>query len=300
VDFPTSSHRHGQIGLGIALLLTAVNAAAVYKITHTSIPWQVFTIGVAVLIGLLALAVILYWTFTLLTGRYHLDRNGIRIRWGASHLWIPMEAIRNIGVAADLDASLLPTKSITGPAWLGSSSNRIRLENGKHLFLRTTQPLNKSVAVMTDDNVYVISPVEPDSFVEAWRVRRPLGATQQWREKEQRTWLPGLLVWRDALAWGLVGGALVTHLAVDGYLAFVYDRLPQALSFHFDAFGQPDRIGDRAEIVRLPLVAFFMLVFDLVLGFAVYRNHRVAAYLIWGGGLIIQLLTWGALFTIIG
>ena len=300
MDFPTSSHRHGWTGMGIALFLTAASAAAIVKMTRTSTPWQVFAIGVAVLVALIALAVIIYWTVTLLTGQYHLDRNGVRIRWGASRLWVPMGTIQNIAPAADLDDSLLLVRSAAGPAWLGGSSGRVRLQNGKNTFLRTTEPVNRSMAILTDENVYVVSPAEPDNFLEAWQVRRPLGPTQQWREKEQRTWLPGLPIWWDALAWGLVGGALVTHLVVDGYLAFVYDRLPQALSFHFDTFGQPDRIGDRAEIIRLPLVAFLMLAFDLALGFAVYRRHRIAAYLIWGGGLILQLLTWGALFTITG
>jgi hypothetical protein len=300
VDFPTSSHRHGWIGTGIALFLIVACTAAVIKMTRTLIPWQVFAIGVAVLIGLIALAIILYWVVTLLTGRYQLDRNGVKILWGASRLWVPIGAIQDIVPAADLDVSVLPDGAATGVAWLGGTSGRVRLQNGKNVYLRTTEPLDHSIAILTDGNVYVISPAEPDSFLEALRVRRPLGPTQQWREKEQKTWLPGLPIWRDALAWGLVGGALVTHLVVDGYLAFVYDRLPQALSFHFNTLGQPDRIGDRAEIVRLPLVAFLMLAFDLALGFAVYRRHRIAAYLIWGGGLILQLLTWGALFTITG
>jgi hypothetical protein len=36
------------------------------------------------------------------------------------------------------------------------------------------------------------------------------------------------------------------------------------------------------------------------LGLIVYRRERLAAYLIWGGGLILQLLIWGALRAIMG
>jgi hypothetical protein len=300
VDFPTSSHRQGWIGTGLTLLLTAVCALAILKITQTSSPRQVFILGVAALISLIAACVVLYWTVTLLTGQYHIDRNGIRIQWGVSRLWVPMRAIQNVIPATELDDSTITNAATTGPIWLGNLSRRVRLQEGRGLFLRTTEALPRSLAVLTDDNTYFISPPQPDDFVNAWRTRRPLGSTQHWREREQRLWLPGLPIWRDALAWSLVGGAFITHLAVDAYLAFVYDSLPQALSFHFDAFGQPDRIGDRAEILRLPLIAFLLLAMDLALGFAVYRKHRIAAYLIWAGGLILQLLTWGALFTITG
>ncbi len=72
------------------------------------------------------------------------------------------------------------------------------------------------------------------------------------------------------------------------------------LSFHFDALGQADRIASRIQILRLPQIALLVLVLDLGLGFALYRRWRVAAYLIWGGGLALQLFVWGAVFTIIG
>ena len=47
-------------------------------------------------------------------------------------------------------------------------------------------------------------------------------------------------------------------------------------------------------------MALLMLMLDLVLGFAIYRHERVAAYLVWGGGLALQLLAWGALYTVAG
>jgi hypothetical protein len=50
----------------------------------------------------------------------------------------------------------------------------------------------------------------------------------------------------------------------------------------------------------LPVLAAVLLALDLTLGFAVYRRERVAAYLVWGGGIILQLLAWGALVTIRG
>jgi hypothetical protein len=42
------------------------------------------------------------------------------------------------------------------------------------------------------------------------------------------------------------------------------------------------------------------LALDLGVGLAVYRRQRIAAYLVWSGGLVLQLLVWGAVFTIVG
>jgi hypothetical protein len=175
-----------------------------------------------------------------------------------------------------------------------------RLPDNKPAHVFTTTSLAQSTIVLTPDSAYVVSPREPDAFLEAWNVRRPLGPTQFWQEEKQRAWLLDLPLWRDRLAWVLVGLGLLANLAMQSYLTFVFEQLPEVLSFHFDVLGQPDHIASRTEILRLPQVALLMLVLDLGLGFVVYRRERTAALLVWGGGLVVQLLVWGAVLTIIG
>ena len=98
----------------------------------------------------------------------------------------------------------------------------------------------------------------------------------------------------------MVSAVLLANLALNIYLAFVFDRLPAMLSFHFDVLGRADRIASRSEIMRLPQVALIMLLLDLGLGSVVYRHERMASYLIWGGGMVLQVLVWGAAISIIG
>jgi len=154
--------------------------------------------------------------------------------------------------------------------------------------------------VLTPNHTYVVSPRDPDAFAEAWRVRRPLGPTQYWREEERRGWFLDMPVWHDRIAWTLIGLGLLANLVLHIYISLVFDRLPTMLSFHFNVLGQADRIASRIQILRLPQVALLVLVLDLALGFALYRPWRVAAYLIWSGGFALQLFVWGAVFTIIG
>jgi hypothetical protein len=179
-------------------------------------------------------------------------------------------------------------------------AGRARLPDNRPARVFTTASLAQSTLVLTPDCAYVLSPRDPSAFIEAWRVRRPLGPTQSWREEERRARFLELPLWRDRMAWTLIGLSLLANLALQGYLTSIFDRLPAMLSFHFDLLGQADRIANRSEILRLPQVALLMLALDLTLGFIVYRRQHIAAYLVWGGGLVLQWLVWGAVLTIAG
>ncbi len=306
MEFKASSSRSGLIGLVVAggLVAGAIGLGSAL-VSEGGRPFSplTFGLGVALLLDLGAMTLLLYWSVAALRLRYRLDRNGLVVYWGASRLVVPMERIQAVVPGSQVGSTKEPSsgyRAFRGVAWAGLRVGRAQLPDDTPARLHTTAPLSRSVVVLTPDCAYVVSPSDPALFVEAWRVRRPLGPTQHWHEEEQWTWPLNLPVWRDRLAWALIGLGLLTNLALHGYLAFVYDRLPAALPFHFDVLGHADRIASRAEILRLPQVALLMLMADLVLGFVVYRRERVAAYLVWGGGLVLQLLVGGAVLTITG
>jgi hypothetical protein len=163
-----------------------------------------------------------------------------------------------------------------------------------------TLPLDQSTVVSTSDGAYLLSPHNPTAFVEAWRVRRPLGPTQRWREEQQWVWPFNLPIWHDRMAWGLVVAGLLINFILHSYLVFIVNRLPDRLPFHFNVLGQADLIASRSEIFRFPGIALLMLVFDVAIGLVIYRRVQMASYLIWAGGILVQLLAGAAVFTIIG
>lgn len=292
--------------VGLAALATGLGTLIV-KMGKVSagqpLPLLVFTLGVALLLNLVVLALVLYWSVAALRLRYRLDRNGLVIRWGASKLIVPMQRIRAVMPVHEVDVQgneALEWTAFRGVGWAGLRAGHAILSNDTLARVVTTSPLAQSTYVLTPDRTYIVSPLTPDAFAEAWRIRRPLGPTQFWQEEEKRAQLLGLPIWHDRVTWMLVGFSSVANLALNVYLAFVFDRLPAMLSFHFDVLGRADRIASRSEILRLPQVALLMLLLDLGVGFVIYRRERIAAYLIWGGGLILQLLVWGATITIIG
>jgi hypothetical protein len=310
VEFKASSSRNVCSGLAILVGLV-VGAIALGSVLVSKgefslrQPLSLLTAGLslALLLDLVLLALLLYWFIAALRLRYQLDRNGLVICWGAARWVVPMERIQAVIPGSEISVGGDGTagwQAFRGVAWPGLRAGRAQLPGNEPARVFTTTSLAQSTVVLTSDYAYVVSPRDPDAFTDAWRVRRPLGPTQYWREEEQRAWFLDLPIWRDRWGWILVGFSLLANLALHGYLALVYDRLPAILPFHFDVLGQADRIAPRAEILRLPQVALLMLALDLGLGFAVYRRQRIAAYLVWSGGLVLQMLVWVAVFTIVG
>lgn len=300
MEFRSAPGRRNWPGVAAAVALFMLAVVLSMGLGQRPVLWLSFVLVVFLLLNLAALAVVLYRVLANLRLRYRLDRNGLIIAWGATRLVAPMAAIQAIVPAAQL-TELTEVPRGADRWWAsGTRLRRVHLTDGREACLATNLPLADSLAVVTHRNVYVVSPEEPNVFVQAWQTRRPLGPTQHWREEQQRTGLLGLPVWHDRVAWGLLLGTLGAVLVLNGYLCLVYENLPLTLAFHFDVLGRLDRSGPRSELFVLPLLAGTMMVLDMGLGFLIYRRERMAAYLAWGGALILQLLTLGAVYTITG
>lgn len=300
MEFRSALGRVGWLGLAGAAGLFGLAVILSIELGQRPALWLSYVLAIISLFDLAALAVVLCRTLADLRLRYRLDRNGLIVVWGATRLVVPMAAIQTIVPAKQLTD--LSEASWNGHRWWrwGTRLGHVRLPDGREAYLGSNLPLADSLAVITSRNIYVVSPEQPEAFIQAWQTRRPLGATQHWHEQQQRTGLLGLPVWYDRVAWGLLLGTLGAVLVLNGYLCAVYDHLPLTLAFHFDVLGRLDRSGPRAGLFVLPLLAGAMMVLDVGLGFLVYRRERMAAYLVWGGALILQLLTLGAVYTITG
>ena len=298
MDFRSASYRNGLIGLGLIAALLAGLAVLIHLLAASPFTLPAFGIAVGILILVAALIALVYWTVATLGLSYRLDRNGVRIHWGASQTIVPIRSIQSIVPVERAPTELGLRAAFRRRAWLGGWAAPVRLGDGRVAVLRANGDPAAALAILTETHAYLISPDRPAEFVDGWRDRRFLGTTQDWREEERRAGWLSLPIWTDRLTWGLMGGIVVTALALFGTMALVYERLPERLPLHFDVFGQPDRIGQRQEVLRLPVVALLFLLIDLGLGFVVYRRDRVAAYLIWAGAILLQLLAWGALYGI--
>ena len=80
--------------------------------------------------------------------------------------------------------------------------------------------------------------------------------------------------------------------------AFAGENPLATLPLHYNATGQPDRIGTPREIFLFPLITALVAVANLALAWSVIRFDRFAARLLLGGTCMVQAVAWVALLEI--
>ena len=86
-----------------------------------------------------------YWTYCLFTLRYHLDRNGLTIRWGDIHQLIPIDRIQKL-----IPGRELPPPRVSGVSWLGHHVGRGTVEDlGEVMFYATHRTHEELLYVVT-------------------------------------------------------------------------------------------------------------------------------------------------------
>ena len=71
--------------------------------------------------------------------------------------------------------------------------------------------------------------------------------------------------------------------------AFAY-TLPEEVVLHFNSAQEPDRVGPRQGLFLLPLIGLLAWGINTVWGGVIYHRQRLAAYLLWGGAIAVQII----------
>ena len=99
-------------------------------------------------------------------------------------------------------------------------------------------------------------------------------------------------LYTDRVALMLLVGSALLLLLLWLLVVLSMSSLPDLLPLHFDVTGNPDRIGERGELYRLPMIA--SLIFGANVGAGLWlrlRDDRLfSPYLLCAGTLVIQLL----------
>ncbi len=108
------------------------------------------------------------------------------------------------------------------------------------------------------------------------------------------------LMGRDVVSVLLLAAATLTLLAMVIWFNTNYAAFPDLMPLHFDAQGNPDRIGERSELTGLLMIAAFVYTFNILggLGLRLFARMTFAPYLLWSGALLVEILLWVALWNI--
>jgi len=255
-----------------------------------------FFLGLGLFLSIPLLLLVAYHTLSCLTLRYHLDRNGVIVRWFGVEQVIPIRDIQRIVPGRELGETVVRRR---GLRWPGHERGLGLVPGiGRTRFL-ATRPLAEQLLLVTPRRAYAISPRDAEGFIRAYESRRELGPNRLLeRGPRYAGWLAWQF-WRDQTAWGLLGTALAINLALFAYLCARFARLDLQLALHFNSLGQVDRIGPRTELFALPIIGLIVLGVNLVLGLILYRRERAGSYLLWGAAAAVQTLFWLAVFSLV-
>ncbi len=289
------------LGLLYIGLILAVDALLLrWLLVHSIRPQQInlgsFVVGLVVLASLPLLVAIGYYTLNGLSLRYHLDRNGVTIRWIGTEQIIPLDAVRQIVPGEQLLSAGMRRR---GVHWPGLEWGEGLVPGVGRVRFLATRPLAEQLLLLTPGATFAISPRDPDGFLRGLAARRALGPNRILEsETRHASWYDWPLR-TDQTAWTLLGAALAINLGLFGYLAARFPGLDLQLPLHFNNLGMADRIGIKVELFTLPIIGLIILGTNLILGLLLYRRERAGSYLLWGAAAAAQALFWLATFSIV-
>lgn len=110
-------------------------------------------------------------------------------------------------------------------------------------------------------------------------------------------WLQAPL--HDRYLWAMLIVALFVNLGLFVFLILLSSQLPDLIPLHFDVTGQADRIEPKDAIFSLPQIGLIIVILNFLLGALFYRREPLAAYLLGGVAITVQLLLWFAAISIV-
>lgn len=253
-----------------------------------------FVLTLLVLLSLPLLLYLAYRTWGCFTLEYWVDRDGVTIIWGPMRQVVPMGRIERI-VRGDSSTAKRRWWPWPGPyaaaRWQGPLGR---------LLSYATRPPPEQLLLVTSEAVYGISPAEPERFLEVLQERHRLGPARILSPEPIWPSLWRWRFWQDRVGQGMLLAGLILNLAVFGLLCFRFPTLPERVVLHFNAAGQPDRIGPRQGLLLLPLIGLLAWGVNTIWGGVIYRRQRPGAYLLWGGAVVVQIIAGLALWSLIG
>jgi hypothetical protein len=277
------------VGLVVCIDGWLLNRLIYLQIRPQQINLLSFFTGLLVLLSLPLLVTLVYQTLSCLTLRYHLDRNGLSIRWLGGRQVIPIRAIQRIVPGSQLGG---PVVRRSGMRWHGHERGEGAIPGiGRTLFL-ASRPVSGQLLLITPGQAVAISPSDPSGFLEALSSRQELGPNRLLEPESYRAlWLTWTL-WTDRTAGVLLGAAILINFGLFAYLCARFPGLDQQLPLHFSSQGLADRIGTKAELFALPIIGLIILATNLFVGLLLYRRERAGSYLLWGAAAAAQALFW--------
>ena len=218
-----------------------------------------------------------YWTYSLGTLRYTLDRNALTIIWGDIRQMVPLSQIERLVPGRELHSP-----HVAGVSWLGHHVGHAQVEGGigDTLFYSTHQSPADLLYVITPNQSYAISVDDEVAFAEAVQAQQRLGSLTAVPQAPERLYLASQPFWEDRAAQGLALTAFATFFAMFAYVYHQYPGLPASVALSFPHLNGVTRVASKSELLKLPMTGVGLLLVNLALGFIAHSWERMVGYVL--------------------
>jgi hypothetical protein len=218
-----------------------------------------------------------YWTYSLGTMRYALDRNALTITWGDIRQMVPLAQVERLVPGREL-----PNPRVAGVSWLGHHVGQAEVEGGvgPTLFYSTHRSPEDLLYLVTPDQSYAVSVDDEVAFAEAVQAQQRLGPLVSVPQTPERLYLAAQPFWEDFTAQALALVAIGAFFAMFGYVYQQYPGLPESIALSFPQLEGVTRVGSKEELLKLPTTGVGLLLINLALAFVAHSWERMVGYVL--------------------
>jgi Domain of unknown function (DUF1648)/Bacterial PH domain len=289
MEWLTDKRTGTQTGLLFIVGLAVLDIFCLIGITTQPIGPLTFILSLIILGSLPLVALIGYQLYGLSRSGYDVDRNAVTIHWGPIKQIVPVESIQRIMLGAEVDGKV---EFFRGWRWPGLMQGQGFLPEAELTVFYAATSVPQQLILVTPSVSYAISPVDAAGFIESIKARYELGPTQVVEQSNEHPAFFDWPLWSDKIAHYLLITGAAMCLLLFGLVSLSYPHLPPTLPLHYDVLGLPDRSGPATQVFLLPFIGLLALIANTLLGGLFYRREKVAAYLLWGGTIVVQVLLW--------
>ncbi|MCJ7716353.1 MAG: PH domain-containing protein [Anaerolineales bacterium] len=274
------------VHLLLILLFSSGGAWGIWGISNVQVALQLLPYLVLILLFLISVPFLIYRFYALHRSQYVLERGGIQLHWGWRSEHIPMDQVKWVHKATDLEIPPQPPLI----RWPGSVIGFRRLSRSPSVEFMASRD-KELVIIAVDDGYFAISPLFVDDFINSYNSLTELGSlslitTESARPALFLTELSG----RKPVLWIFLAGAILSITLLIWTLLVIPSR--DKVSLGFSPGGTAHEPLESVRLILFPIINTTAYLGNLVLGLFLFRNeeNRVLAYILWGGSLLIAII----------
>lgn len=245
------------------LLLIGFSSWGIWQAAHSALGPTFLVYLFPLLLSFFLVPLLAYRLYSLLGAYYHIERDGIRIRWGWRIEDIPTNTVTWISTDSDMKQKL----PLPWLRWPGSVLGQRRTADGNRVEFAASRS-RRLIVFATQDMIYAISPTYSEEFMQTFQDFMEMGTLSP---LPPRSIYPSFLlarVWRQRSARFLILVGLTLNLAL---LVWVSLAIPERSTIYLSFASAGDPVP-AVRLLLIPVISSFFFLVDLFLGFFFFRR----------------------------